>query len=527
MSPNTIPRSAGILLHPSSLPTPFGIGDLGSAAYEFVKFLRQAGQTVWQVLPIGPTGYGDSPYQCLSAFAGNPLLIAPDGLISMQLLTQDEVMACFMAENLKVGQKNDFKQWETAAGIDYEGLQSIKNQMLKIAFQHFMEGETTTFKTLHGEFREFCEAEKGWLDNFVIFYSLKRDNGMKAWVEWPKNYAQFHANTIRVYAAGHHRDLEFYKFIQWVLFDQWMKLKKFANQNEVQIMGDMPIFVAHDSADVWAHRDLFTVNKQGTLEFQAGVPPDYFSATGQLWGNPLFRWDKLEEQEFDWLIGRIKHLMRIMDWIRIDHFRGFEAYWQIPAKETTAINGKWVKAPGMTFFTKLQEKLGALPIMAEDLGVITPEVDALREAFNFPGMRVLQFGFGGTATNPHLVHNFVPNCVAYTGTHDNNTTLGWWLENATVKEKEHFKTYFNSEGMEVNLELIKGLYRSVANLAIIPIQDVLGYDSNGRMNTPSKAEGNWQFRLKYGELTKQKAVLLKDLTSLYGRAPQSKEERSL
>ncbi|WP_371801645.1 4-alpha-glucanotransferase [Candidatus Lokiarchaeum ossiferum] len=515
---NSIPRSAGILLHPTSFHTPFGIGDFGSKAIHFIQYLKKCGQKFWQILPLGPTGYADSPYQCISTFAGNPLLISMDGLIKMQLITQKEVMQCF---ETSPDPNTPEIQWTISTKINYQAVRKSKYQVFEISYNNFIrsnyEGKTQFLQ----EFSDFCREEKDWLDDFVLFTSLKNQHDSKSWIKWPEKYRnrRIHSNAIKVWIAGHKKELDYYRFIQWIFAKQWKELKTYANKQGIQIIGDMPIFVAHDSVDVWSNPDLFSLDSSGILETQAGVPPDYFSPTGQLWGNPLYNWKQMELNGFKWFIRRFKKLADFYDWIRIDHFRGFEAFWEVDGIATDAIKGKWVKAPGEKLFKEVEKELGRLPIFAEDLGIITPEVEQLRDKFDFPGMKVMQFAFGDDSNNPHLPHNVIPNSIVYSGTHDNDTTVGWWQNRATKEEKEMFMEYLNAEGMNIIEDMIKGLYRTSAKIAIIPIQDLLGLGSKSRMNTPSVTQGNWQFRLKYGDLSEQKAIWIRKIASLYGRLP--------
>ncbi|MHA1674111.1 MAG: 4-alpha-glucanotransferase [Promethearchaeota archaeon] len=508
-------RSAGILLHPTSFNTPYGIGDLGPQAFEFVQFLENAGQRYWQMLPLGPTGYADSPYQTLSAFAGNPLLISPDGLIQLGLLTKIEVLG--LLDTIMVPSKDpSVKKWTQSSRVEYSHAIKLKESIFISAFEKFHEN-SSEFSSLRKEFGEFCEQEASWLEEFVLFYSLKAAHDMKAWVEWPKPYVMRDQSSLNKWKDSHAEELEYYKFIQWIFYRQWRELKAYANAHGVKIIGDMPIFVAHDSVDVWMDRELFTVDSTGQLTSQAGVPPDYFSKTGQLWGNPLYKWKEMAAQNYKWFIQRFKQIFQLCDWIRIDHFRGFQAYWEIPAEAETAITGKWVKAPGKELFIAVKTALGNLPIIAEDLGVITPEVDALRHHFGFPGMKVLQFAFTDDATNPHLPHNISPATVAYTGTHDNDTSLGWWENHATKSEIKYAHQYIYSDGSNIVDDMVHLLYRTVAVVAIIPFQDVLGEGSEARMNVPSFTSGNWQYKMPYGVLTKEKAKWLRNLTKIYGR----------
>jgi len=517
----TLPRSAGVLLHPTSLYTKYGIGDFGPQAFKFIDYLKKCGQSFWQILPLGPTGYADSPYQCLSAFAGNLQLISPDLLIDMYLISADEVKQVFKDKYEK--KKNNSVN---GRGINYDLTRDRKFKILEIAFKCFSHQNYEKKKEYLAEFQDFCHREALWLEDFVLFYSLKKQHKLQSWVNWPSKYTQKNRSTkpFQIWVRDHADELEFYRFIQWIFSLQWQKLRTYANKKGIQIIGDMPIFVAHDSVDVWAHQELFTLNNDGSLKFQAGVPPDYFSSTGQLWGNPLYRWNIIKENKFEWFISRFEKLKEMYDWIRVDHFRGFEACWKIDGNEDTAINGKWDKVPGKELFQELKKNLGNMSIIAEDLGVITPEVEELRDFFNFPGMKVLQFAFGGGANNPHLSHNIKQNSIVYSGTHDNDTTLGWWQNDATFEEKEKFKIYFDVKGEDIIEEMFKALYRTVAKLAIIPIQDLLKQGSIARMNTPSVAQGNWQYQLKENDLSEERATWINNLAKLYGRCPLNLEK---
>ena len=507
-----LPRSAGILLHPTSIYTRYGIGDFGPNAFQFIEFLKDSSQHFWQVLPIGPTGYADSPYQNISAFAGNPLLISPDGLIQMDLITLEEVNQC------QKGTKTDVEPSKILK-VNYQRAIELKEAIFKIAFKTFQRKHFQQKSELYDSYNKFCEKQAYWLDDFVLFYSLKVGHNLQSWTTWPKNFSLRHKNALKVWSAGHAKELELYKFIQWIFSIQWSNLRDFADENDVKIIGDMPIFVAHDSVDVWVNQELFTLKEHGSLEFQAGVPPDYFSKTGQLWGNPLYKWDILQERNFNWFIQRFKRQIELFDWVRVDHFRGFQAYWRISGSAKDAIKGKWIETPGEELFLEVQKQLGILPIVAEDLGVITPEVEALRDKFKFPGMKILQFAFGNDEENPHLPHNFVHNSLAYTGTHDNNTTLGWWQNDATKSEKKRLREYLNSDTKDVSVveDLIRALYRSIAKVAIIPIQDLLGQSEESRMNTPSIEGGNWQYQVKIDNKLKNRAKFLKKITKIYGR----------
>ncbi len=522
MPKNLLPRAAGILLHPTSFQTPYGIGDIGPISFSFINFLKSSGQQFWQMLPIGPTGYGDSPYQCISAFAGNPLLISPDKLIKMNLITKEEM---FLIIGKKDSSEEEIIKWSTNTHVDFNKVRKIKNKIFTVAFDNFQIKMTAEIKKYKMEFIKFCQKESYWLDNFVLFYSLKVHNNLQSWISWPESYSLKRNNNelLNKWLVENKSEIEKYKFIQWIFFRQWNQLRKYAKNNGIKIIGDMPIFIAHDSSDVWTNPEQFTVLANGKLEYQAGVPPDYFSSTGQLWGNPLYRWDLMEQKNFNWFVIRFKKLTELFDWIRIDHFRGFEAYWRIKGSEVNAINGKWIKSPGKKLFLEVERILGKLPIIAEDLGIITPEVENLRDYFHFPGMKVLQFAFGGDSKSSHLPHNVIPNSIIYTGTHDNNTILGWWELQTKEKEKKYFKEYCNSDGLNIALDMIKVAYRSVANLVIVPIQDILGQDSKSRMNTPNVEEGNWQYIVENKLLSKDRETLLLNLVKLYGRDKEKKK----
>ncbi len=499
-------RSAGILLHPTSLPGKFGIGDLGSEAYKFIDFLKEAGQTLWQVFPLGPTGYGDSPYQCFSAFAGNPLLISPEKLKEDGLLSDDD---------LKSPIQSDQKRIDYGQVIDY------KKSILKKAYINFRGNSNS----IEEEFKKFCETQKEWLDDFALFMSLKDHHGGAVWSSWEKGLVQRDKKVLADWENKLSDDIQYQKFIQFSFFKQWDSVRNYANEKGIKIIGDMPIFIAYDSSDLWANKELFTVDEEGKLTFVAGVPPDYFSETGQLWGNPLYKWDEMEKDDFLWWRKRFSSLFQLVDIVRIDHFRGFEAYWKIPGGEKTAQKGKWTKAPGEKLFNTLKKHLGELPILAEDLGVITPPVEALRDQFGFPGMKVLQFAFGTKMETKFLPHNFIPNCLVYTGTHDNDTTRAYFEKE---KEKdgdifEHAQKYLNYYGNDILSELIRVAYASVANIVIIPMQDILNLGADARMNFPSTTGGNWSWRFTWDQIDENLSKHYNGLTQLYERPPKPKE----
>ncbi|NNM54703.1 MAG: 4-alpha-glucanotransferase [Spirochaetales bacterium] len=506
-------RRSGVLLHPTSLPGPYGIGDLGSSAYEFVDFLEKSGQTLWQVLPLGPTGYGDSPYASFSTFAGNPLLISLDSLVSEGWLS---------AENL--GEVPAFDP----AKIDYGWVIWWKMPLLDLAAKNFLSHASGSVRE---DYERFLKEEASWLDDFALFMAVKEEFQKKAEAEgaWGKMWSNFWDRDIRLKEAKAEAvwrkklspTIEIKKVLQFWFFRQWLALRTYANQKGVQIVGDIPIFVAADSVDVWANREAFLLNEEGEPRFVAGVPPDYFSATGQLWGNPLYNWDYLRATGFAWWIKRIQAILKLVDIIRIDHFRGFEAYWEIPFGAPNAIKGRWVKAPGMELFAEVKRQLGQLPILAEDLGVITPEVEQMRDAFAFPGMKILQFAFdsneaGASGNNPFLPHNYSSNCVVYTGSHDNDTIRGWW-EAATPDDQKYSRDYIHDHSSQVAWGFIRAALASTAVYAVIPAQDLLDLPSWARMNTPSTLGGNWAWRLTDGQLSEALAKTFKDLTRLYGR----------
>jgi 4-alpha-glucanotransferase len=506
-----IPRSSGVLLHPTSLPGRFGIGDLGREAYQFIDFLAASHQTLWQVLPLGPTGYGDSPYQCFSAFAGNPLLVSLDALVEDGLLEKSDLDGA-----------PDFPRDR----VDYGAVIEFKNALLKKAYDNF---KADAAHKLRGEFERFSHQAHEWLHDYAVYRALKDAHGGQEWTKWEANLRDRESDAIYFFNENHRAEVEAHKFYQYLFFKQWLKLAHYANERDIRIIGDIPIFVSHDSSDVWAHRELFDLNDEGTPRVVAGVPPDYFSETGQLWGNPLYRWDVLEASGYRWWIDRVRATLAQVDILRLDHFRGFEKYWEVPGGETTAVNGHWVEGPGAKLFAALQKALGEdLPIIAEDLGHITPEVHALRDQFNLPGMRVLQFAFG---TDPQADEfkpfNFPQNCVVYTGTHDNDTTVGWFTsegagdstrsEEEVRAEREFILKYLGTDGREINWDLIRCALSSVARIAVVPLQDLLGKGSEARMNVPGREGGNWAWRYREEELTEAVGRRLAEMTQVYGR----------
>jgi 4-alpha-glucanotransferase len=496
------PRSSGILLHPTSFPSRFGVGDLGLQAYQFIDFLKESYQQYWQVLPLGPTGYGNSPYMCYSAMAGNPLLISPEKLMDEGLLVEDDFanLPQFPMEK-----------------VDYQQVVPIKTQLLKKACENF---KTKATEIQQQKFAGFCDTKAYWLDDYALFMALKEKNENASWHNWDTKLAKRQPEAIAQAQQRLNAEVFYYKFTQYEFFRQWSELKSYANMRGIEIIGDIPIYVAHDSADVWANPQFFELDqKTNEVALMAGVPPDYFSATGQLWGNPVYNWQELQQQDFKWWVQRFEAMLDYVDIIRIDHFRGFQAFWAVPQGEETAMNGEWVEAPGEAFFEVLGKKLGKLPVMAEDLGVMTKEVEALRDKFEFPGMKILQFGFGSDPGNPFLPFNYSRNCVVYTGTHDNDTTVGWFNQ-ANDWEKGNLLLYLGSISPDgIHWDLIRLALSSIANQAILPLQDILGLDTQARMNFPSTAEGNWEWRFYTEALTEEITTKLKNLTKLCGRAP--------
>jgi len=496
-------RLSGILLHPTSLPSPYGIGDLGEEARIFVDFLQNSGQHLWQLLPLTHTGFGDSPYQGFSAFAGQPLLISPDDLVSMGFLEQSELAGC---------PKGDGEQ------VDYGAIIPWKEKIFSLAYKRFQERKEHD-ETLRTSFDSFCEEQRYWLSDYALFMSCKKFHNGVSWLEWDEEYRRPTPAFKNELYGTMAETVEYYKFLQFIFFREWKALKLYANERGIRIIGDIPIFVSMDSADVWAHQHLFQLDEKGFPLKVAGVPPDYFSATGQLWGNPLYNWDAHKRENFSWWISRIRTQLTNVDILRIDHFRGFEAYWSIPYGDKTAIGGQWIKAPGYELFNTMKRALGNnLPIIAEDLGIITAEVTAMRESLGFPGMKVLQFAFESLGESDYLPHRYRnPMCICYTGTHDNDTLLGWY-KNLTPECKNKVRRYANnSDESCLNLDFIRLAMGSTAAYAIFPLQDALGLGSEARMNTPGTAAGNWSWRYKKEALRASLAEELKNMAILFGR----------
>lgn len=494
-----VARRSGLLLHPTSFPNPYGIGDLGSSAYTFIDFLEKSGQKLWQVLPLGPTGYGDSPYQAFSSFAGQPLIISPEKLISRGLLIQEDLI--------------DMPIWDDTK-VDYGPVITFKFNLLRKAFSRFQISENENLKN---EYDLFCRNEASWLSDYSLFMAIKDAHEGVVWTSWDPEIA-FPTPVIKeIWTEKNLDNVQFYAFIQFIFYEQWLTLKAYANSKGIQIIGDMPIFVAFDSADVWANKSLFYLDNKGFPTIVAGVPPDYFSATGQLWGNPLYDWDVHKKEGYTWWINRISHCLTLVDILRIDHFRGFEAYWAVPYGAIDAIQGTWLKGPYKDLFFALEAALGKdLPIIAEDLGIITPEVEELRDAFHFPGMKILQFAFENVEENNFLPHNYPQNCVCYSGTHDNDTTIGWYA-NASQLSKDRVRRYMNTDGRDVSWDFIRTCLSCVANMAVVPLQDVFSFGSWARMNTPGVPWDNWQYRYTSDMLTDHLSSRLRQLTDLYGR----------
>jgi 4-alpha-glucanotransferase len=512
-------RSSGILLHPTSLPGPFGVGDLGDEAYRFANFLAENGQQLWQVLPLGPTGYGNSPYASFSAFAGNTLLISLERLVEEGLLSASDIASPppFPAET-----------------VDYEQAHQFKERLLRKAFNAF---RRATSAGLRGNFEHFSQQAAHWLDDYALYRSLKEAHGEKSWIEWERDFVRRDEGALAAARHHLHEQIEAQKFFQFLFFKQWFALKDYCNARGIKIIGDIPIFVALDSADVWTNPEQFKLKEDGHPIVVAGVPPDYFSETGQLWGNPIYNWERMVADGFSWWIDRVKAALQTFDILRIDHFRGFAACWEIPGGDQTAVRGQWVRAPGRELFTAIRNALGELPIIAEDLGVITPDVVALREEFGFPGMNILQFAFDGDRGNARfLPHNYRHNSVVYTGTHDNDTTVGWFNSEAgsgstrtaeqIERERRFCMEYLDTDAKEIHWDFIRAVLASVSDIALIPLQDLLGLGTEARMNLPNTTSGNWSWRASAGALTPEVGQRLKRLTTIYGRAAEQQELES-
>lgn len=503
-------RESGVLLHPTSLPGPWGMGDLGPEAYRWADTLEAMGQHLWQILPLGVTGYGDSPYQSFSTFAGNPQWISFDLLVADGLLAQEKL--------------EGFPNFP-AGHVEYGDVLPARRAVLKAACASFAKRASAQQKKA---FDVFCAANADWLEDFALFMALKEAHNLEPWTTWSPDLVRRKPAALAEARKDHAASIREAKILQWMFDDQWQRLRRHCHAKKIQIVGDIPIFVAHDSADAWANPELFYLRDDGRPTVVAGVPPDYFSTTGQLWGNPLYRWEAHEKTGFAWWIRRMKKIFELVDIVRIDHFRGFEAYWEVPGDAPNAINGRWVKGPEHKLFYALQKALGEVPVIAEDLGLITPEVDRLREDFNFPGMRILQFAFGNDdRADIFKPHGFPKNCVAYTGTHDNDTTVGWYNSKPGVgstrtqeeidRERHEIRVYLSVDGSEIQWDLIRCAFRSNANTAVVPMQDILGLGSEARMNTPGIAGGNWRWRFRWEQLQPWMVSRLRELTEQTGR----------
>ena len=498
-------KYTGILLHPVSLPGPYGIGELGDSAYRFIDFLERSGLNTWQVLPLGHTGFGDSPYQPFSAFAGQPLIISLDHLKKLRLLMDSDF--------------RDMPNWNPEQ-ISYGDLIEFKTRLLKLAYERFTDedysDEFSKSEEMMEKYKEFCDNSY-WLEDYALFMAGKDYHEGAPWYMWEDDLKKPTKKQKAAWISKLSTEMGYYKFIQFMFFTEWTDLKKYANDKDISIIGDIPIFMAWDSVDVWANQNLFLLEKDGYPTVVAGVPPDYFSATGQLWGNPLYNWKKHTETGYEWWLNRIRHQLTLSDFLRIDHFRGFDKFWAVPYGEETAINGEWLSAPGINFFTHLEATLGYhLPIIAEDLGEIDDSVIELRDKFGLPGMKILQFAFENPNENDFLPHNFIRNCVCYTGTHDNDTTLGWY-NHAYEASKDKLRRYFSTDGYDICWILIRACFGSVANMAIVPMPDVLCLDSWARFNTPGVGEGNWAWRYKEEALTPALEARLYETCKMFGR----------
>jgi len=491
-------RSSGILLHPTSLPGSYGIGDLGPQAYKWIDFLVQTGCSLWQVLPLGPTGYGDSPYQCFSSFAGNPYLISPGLLLDDGLLIMDDLV-----------NKPDFP----VGRVDYGQVINWKIKVLDQAAFRFLSSADGELQTGYENFRsQNCD----WLEDFALFMALKESHGGAPWYSWDPALRERSPQAISQARQDCGKDIQRHIFRQFIFNWQWGKLREYTNDRGIQIIGDIPIFVAHDSADVWAHPDLYYLDEDSLPTVVAGVPPDYFSPTGQLWGNPIYNWEFHQENGFKWWLNRLKAVLDMVDIVRLDHFRGFSGYWEIMGDAETAEDGRWKPGPGKIFFEHVLQEFGELPIIAEDLGVITPEVEELRDYFNLPGMKILQFSFEGTPKDPFLPHNYLTHCIAYTGTHDNDTALGWY-ERVSEKTKDFYRRYIASSGENVSWEMIRAIWASVAIFSLAPMQDFLALGNEGRMNYPGNPSGNWTWRMPEEAIDESLADRIRELNYLYDR----------
>lgn len=491
-------RSSGILLHPTSLPGPYGVGDLGPQARRWIDFLAQSGTKLWQILPLGPTGYGDSPYQTFSTFAGNPYLISPDDLLQSGLLHPDDLIDLpeFNPRSVEYGK------------VIYWKLDALGRSFLQ-------------FQSQGGEHQRDAEAffsqQADWLEDYALFMALKESQGGKPWSAWPAPYRDRDPDALASFRGENSFAIDRQKYFQYLFFHQWHALRAYANRQGIKIIGDLPIFIAHDSADAWSQRNLFHFDENGFPTVVAGVPPDYFSDTGQLWGNPLYRWELHKQEGYSWWLRRLGSILNMVDIVRLDHFRGFTNYWEIPADQETAVSGRWVEGPGSDFLQRVKMEFKELPFLAEDLGAISPEVYQLRDRFNLPGMKILLFAFDSGESNLFLPHHYPENCVVYTGTHDNDTALGWY-KRIGEQERKFALSYLDSSGDDIAWDLIEAAWKSRAVFALAPLQDLLGLDNSARMNYPGDPQGNWRWRVTGGDLTTELMNILREINEKYGRA---------
>lgn len=486
------PRSAGIFLHPTSLPSPFGIGDLGDDAVRFVDMIASIGHRFWQICPLGPAGDGNSPYQSPSSFAGNTLLLSPQRLANIGLLTQDELDKCRMA---------------STTCVDFATVISVKNRLFKQAFDRFSPSSG---------FYSFCQQQRSWLDDYALFMVIKEIHGGAAWFDWEEPMRMRDAKALAGVVTDNDRRITYYKFLQFQFYSQWLALRAHANSRNIRIIGDIPIYVAYDSVDVWTSPELFELDEKRTPARVAGVPPDYFATTGQRWGNPLYRWDHMADTGYEWWVHRLQRTLALVDCLRIDHFRAFESYWAIDAECPTAIKGAWVRGPGIEFFKACTDALGELPIIAEDLGDITPAVILLRNESGYPGMKVLQFGFDGNPRNPHLSYFAVPHSVVYTGTHDNDTVINWF-DNLGKEDALRVLDYLGCDKTALGDAMLRLAYSCASNLCIVPLQDALGLGAHSRFNIPGTPSGNWSWRFSWDMIDEQSLERLRLFVRIYGR----------
>lgn len=498
-------RASGILLHPTSLPGPDGIGDLGPEAYRWIDFLARTGSQFWQVLPLGPTGYGDSPYQCFSAFAGNPYLVSATMLLDQGLLSKTDLT-----------DRPDFP----LERVDYGPVIEWKLTLLRRSYRHF---KSHAPRDLKQRLEDYKKDQVDWLEGFATFMAIKSQQGGVAWNQWPEALRLREPRAIEAFKSKYAEEIDFQSYAQFLFHRQWQALRNYATEKEIRIIGDIPIFVAYDSSDVWLNRDLFYLDKEGLPEVVAGVPPDYFSVTGQLWGNPLYKWDVHKRTGYQWWLRRMQAVLSQVDIVRLDHFRGFEAYWEIPYGNETAVQGRWVNGPGHDIFNVVKEQLGELPIIAEDLGVITEAVTKIRDDFNLPGMKILQFAFASDPDDDFLPHNYPTNCVAYTGTHDNNTLRGWY-DAAPEREQDLCRRYMARSGQDIAWSMIRILWQSVAAWVLAPMQDFLSLGEWARMNYPGNPAGNWVWRMHPDAISQGLIQRLYETNYLYGRLPKREKD---